>query len=199
MVKGLLKFSMQGISIKEPVKIRLRSYKTLFRRALPLENYEKAILGLIHENNGEYDYNVLGSLLGFAMLNNSSKGMRKDIAEVQIFESYLDNLKSNHLIQYNNQNVQLTFWGKKAISDQLKYLFYSGSIKVPEFFDIHLSETSTLFTYKEIGVEVKLTNEKVRNEAWDIESLEVPDEQIVNLFQQNRFNTNDKIIFDNIE
>jgi len=199
MARSLLKFNMHSISIKEPVKIRLRSYKTLFRRALPLENYEKGILGLIHENNGEYDYNELGSVLGFAMQDNLPKGIRKDIAEVQIFEYYLENLKSNHLIQYNNQSVQLTFWGEKAISDQLKYLFYSGSIKVPEFFDILLSEKATNFTFKEIGVEVRLTDEILYNDAWNLEKLDLPDEDIVNQFHQNRFNKNDEVLFDSIE
>ncbi|WP_296622588.1 DarT ssDNA thymidine ADP-ribosyltransferase family protein, partial [Marivirga sp.] len=190
---------MELRSIIEPVKIRLRSFKTLFRRALPLEKHESAILGLIHSNNGEYGYKGLGSLLGFAMQEDAGKSIRKDTAEIQLFDSYLENLKSNHLIQYDTQSIELTYWGQKAIRDRVKYTFYSCNIQVPEFFDIYISGESTLFPFKEIGVEVRISNEKIQEKAWEMENLEVPDQQILNQFDQNRFNINDKIIFDSIE
>lgn len=199
MVKNLLKFSMQSISIIEPIKIRLRGYKTLFRRALPLEKHEKAILGLIHQNNGDYGFSELGTVLGFAVADNPSLHVRKDVAEIQLFESYLENLRSSHLIEYNNQSVRLTFWGEKAINDDIKYLFYSGNIQIPEFFDIELSNEASDFTFKEIGVEVRLTNEQNLNKAWDLAELEAPDHNLVNQFHLNRLNKNDEIIFDSIE
>lgn len=199
MVKNLLKFSMQSISIIEPIKIRLKGYKTLFRRALPLEKHEKAILGLINQNNGSYGFVELGTVLGFAIEDNTDLHIRKDVAEIQLFESYLENLKSSHLIEYNNQSIQLTFWGEKAITDDLKYSFYSGNIQIPEFFDIDLSNEASDFTFKEIGVEVRLTNEHNLDKAWDLTELEAPDHTLVNQFHLNRLNKNDEIIFDSIE
>lgn len=199
MVKNLLKFSMQSISIIEPIKIRLKGYKTLFRRALPLEKHEKAILGLINQNNGSYEFIELGTVLGFAVADNPELQVRKDVAEIQLFESYLENLKSNHLIEYNSQSIQLTYWGEKAINDDLKYSFYSGNIQIPEFFDIELSNEASNFTFKEIGVEVRLTNEQNLNKAWDLAELEAPDHNLVNQFHLNRLNKNDAIIFDSIE
>ncbi|MCH8479068.1 MAG: hypothetical protein LAT56_14170 [Wenzhouxiangella sp.] len=190
---------MQSISIIEPIKIRLRGYKTLFRRALPLEKHEKAILGLIHQNNGDYRFSELGTVLGFAVADNPDLHIRKDVAEIQLFESYLENLKSSHLIEYNNQSIQLTFWGVKAITDDLKYSFYSGNIQIPEFFDIELSNESSEFNFKEIGVEVRLTNEKNLNKAWVLNDLEVPDINLVNQFHLNRLNKYDDILFDSIE
>lgn len=199
MVKNLLKFSMQSISIIEPIKIRLKGYKTLFRRALPLEKHEKAILGLINQNNGSYEFIELGTVLGFAVADNPELQVRKDVAEIQLFESYLENLKSNHLIEYNSQSIQLTYWGEKAINDDLKYSFYSGNIQIPEFFDIELSNEASDFTFKEIGVEVRLTNEQNLNKAWGLAELEAPDHNLVNQFHLNRLNKNDAIIFDSIE
>lgn len=199
MVKNLLKFSMQSISIIEPIKIRLRRYKSLFRRALPLEKHEKAILGLIYQNNGDYGFSELGTVLGFAVEDNPELQVRKDVAEIQLFESYLENLKSNDLIDYNNQSVRLTFWGEKAINDDCKYSFYSGNLQIPEFFDIALSNEASDFTFKEIGVEVKLTNEQNLNKAWDLAEFEAPDPNLIHQFHMNRFNKNDEIIFDNIE
>lgn len=199
MVKNLLKFSMQSISIIEPIKIRLKGYKTLFRRALPLEKHEKAILGLINQNNGSYGFIELGTVLGFAVEDNADLHIRKDVAEIQLFESYLENLKSSHLIEYNNQSIQLTFWGEKAITDDLKYSFYSGNIQIPEFFDIELSNEASNFTFKEIGVEVRLTNEQNLDKAWDLSELEAPDLNLVNQFHLNRLNKKDEIIFDSIE
>lgn len=199
MVKNLLKFSMQSISIIEPIKIRLKGYKTLFRRALPLEKHEKAILGLINQNNGSYGFIELGTVLGFAVEDNTDLHIRKDVAEIQLFESYLENLKSSHLIEYNNQSIQLTFWGEKAITDDLKYSFYSGNIQIPEFFDIELSNEASNFTFKEIGVEVRLTNEQNLYKAWDLIELEAPDHNLINQFHLNRLNKNDEIIFDIIE
>jgi hypothetical protein len=190
---------MQSISIIEPIKIRLRGYKTLFRRALPLEKHEKALLGLIHQNNGDYGFSELGTVLGFAVADNPSLHVRKDVAEIQLFESYLENLRSTHLIEYNNQSVRLTFWGEKAINDDIKYSFYSGNIQIPEFFDIELSNEASDFTFKEIGVEVRLTNEQNLNKAWDLAELEAPDHNLVNQFHLNRLNKNDEIIFDSIE
>jgi hypothetical protein len=190
---------MQSISIVEPIKIRLKGYKTLFRRVLPLEKHEKAILGLINKNNGSYGFIELGIVLGFAVEDKPELQVRKDVAEIQLFESYLKNLKSNHLIEYNNQSVQLTFWGEKAINDDIKYSFYSGNIQIPEFFDIELSNEASDFTFKEIGVEVRLTNEHNQNKAWDIAELEAPDHYLVNQFYLNRLNKNDEIIFDSIE
>ena len=199
MVKNLLKFSMQSISIIEPIKIRLKGYKTLFRRALPLEKHEKAILGLINQNNGSYGFIELGTVLGFAVEDNADLHIRKDVAEIQLFESYLENLKSSHLIEYNNQSIQLTFWGEKAITDDLKYSFYSGNIQIPEFFDIELSNEASNFTFKEIGVEVRLTNEQNLDKAWDLSELEAPDLNLVNQFHLNRLNKKDEILFDSIE
>ncbi len=190
---------MQSISIIEPIKIRLRGYKTLFRRALPLEKYEKAILGLIYQNNGDYGFSELGIVLGFAVADNPDLHIRKDVAEIQLFESYLENLKSSHLIEYNNQSIQLTFWGEKAITDDLKYSFYSGNIQIPEFFDVVLSNEASEFTFKEIGVVVRLTNEQNLNKAWDLNDLKAPDNNLVNQFHLNRLNKNDEIIFDSIE
>ncbi|MGC6415067.1 MAG: DarT ssDNA thymidine ADP-ribosyltransferase family protein [Bacteroidia bacterium] len=199
MVKNLLKFSMQSISIIEPIKIRLKGYKTLFRRALPLEKHEKAILGLINQNNGSYGFVELGTVLGFAVEDNTDLHIRKDVAEIQLFESYLENLKSSHLIEYNSQSIQLTFWGEKAITDNLKYSFYSGNIQIPEFFDIELSNEASNFTFKEIGVEVRLANEQNLDKAWDLSDLDAPDLNLVNQFHLNRLNKNDEIIFDSIE
>src|SRR5690606_5294635 len=199
MVKNLLKFSMQSISIIEPIKIRLKGYKTLFRRALPLEKHEKAILGLNDQNNGSYGFIGLGTVLGFAVEDNTNLHIRKDVAEIQLFESYLENLKSSHLIEYNRQSIQLTFWGEKAITDNLKYSFYSGNIQIPEFFDIDLSNEASNFTFKEIGVEVRLTNEQNLDKAWDLTELKAPDHNLVNQFHLNKLNKNDEIIFDSIE
>ncbi|MDG4950779.1 DUF4433 domain-containing protein [Weeksellaceae bacterium KMM 9724] len=190
---------MQNIFIIEPIKIRLRGYKTLFRRALPLEKYEKAILGLIHQNNSVFGFSELGAVLGFAVEDNPNLHIRKDIAEIQLFESYLKKLKTSHLIEYNSQSIQLTFWGEKAINDDCKYSFYSGNIQIPEFFDIELSNEASNFTFKEIGVDVRLTNEQNLNKAWDLAELEAPDTNLVNQFQMNRLKKNDEIIFDNIE
>lgn len=190
---------MQSISIIEPIKIRLKGYKTLFRRALPLEKHEKAILGLINQNNGSYGFIELGTVLGFAVEDNTDFHIRKDVAEIQLFESYLENLKSNHLIEYNSQSIQLTYWGEKAITENLKYSFYSGNIQIPEFFDIELSNEASDFTFKEIGVEVRLTNEQNLNKAWGLAELEAPDHNLVNQFHLNRLNKNDAIIFDSIE
>lgn len=190
---------MQSISIIEPIKIRLKGFKTLFRRALPLEKHEKAILGLINQNNGSYGFIELGTVLGFAVEDNTDLHIRKDVAEIQLFESYLENLKSSHLIEYNNQNIQLTFWGEKAITEDLKYSFYSGNIQIPEFFDIELSNEASNFTFKEIGVEVRLTNEQNLDKAWDLTELEAPDHNLINQFHLNRLNKNDEIIFDSIE
>ena len=199
MVKNQLKFSMQSISIIEPIKIRLKGYKTLFRRALPLEKHEKAILGLINQNNGSYGFIKLGTVLGFAVEDNTDLHIRKDVAEIHLFESYLENLKFSHLIEYNNQSIQLTFWGEKAITDDLKYSFYSGKIQIPEFFDIELSNEASNFTFKEIGVEVRLTNEQNLDKAWDLAELEAPDHNLINQFHLNRLNKNDEIVFDSIE
>ena len=190
---------MQSISIIEPIKIRLKGYKTLFRRALPLEKHEKAILGLIYQNNGDYGFRELGTVLGFAVADNPDLNIRKDVAEIQLFESYLENLKSSYLIEYNSQSIQLTFWGEKAITENLKYSFYSGNIQIPEFFDIELSNEASNFTFKEIGVEVRLTNEQNLNKAWDLSELEAPEHNLVNQFHLNRLNKNDKIIFDSME
>ncbi|MHC5202479.1 DarT ssDNA thymidine ADP-ribosyltransferase family protein [Myroides sp. LJL119] len=190
---------MQSISIIEPIKIRLKGYKTLFRRALPLEKHEKAILGLINQNNGSYGFIELGAVLGFAVEDNTDLHIRKDVAEIQLFESYLEDLKSSHLIEYNSQGIQLTFWGEKAITDDLKYSFYSGNIQIPEFFDIELSNEASNFTFIEIGVEVRLTNEQNLDKAWDLTELETPDHNLVNQFHLNRLNKNDEIIFDSIE
>lgn len=190
---------MQSISIIEPIKIRLKVYKTLFRRALPLEKHEKAILGLINQNNGSYGFIELGTVLGFAVEDNIDLHIRKDVAEIQLFESYLENLKSSHLIEYNSQSIQLTFWGEKAITDNLKYSFYSGNIQIPEFFDIELSNEASNFTFKEIGVEVRLANEQNLDKAWDLSELDAPDLNLVNRFHLNRLNKNDEILFDSIE
>lgn len=190
---------MQSISIIEPIKIRLKGYKTLFRRAFPLEKHEKAILGLINQNNGSYGFIELGTVLGFAVEDNTDLHIRKDVAEIQLFELYLENLKSSHLIEYNSQNILLTFWGEKATTDDLKYSFYSGNIQIPEFFDIELLNEASNFTFKEIGVEVRLTNEQNLDKAWDLTELEAPDLNVVNQFLLNRLNKNDEIIFDSIE
>ena len=190
---------MQDISVIEPIKIKLKKYKTLFRRALPLEKHEKAILGLINQNNGNYGFIELGTILGFAVEDNADLHIRKDVAEIQLFESYLENLKFNHLIEYDNQSIQLTFWGEKAITDDLKYSFYSGNIQIPEFFDIELSNEASDFTFKEIGVEVRLRNEQNLDNAWDLTKLKAPDHNLVNQFHLNRLNKNDEIIFDSIE
>jgi hypothetical protein len=190
---------MESISISEPIKIRLKGYRTLFRRALLLEKQEKAILGLIYRNNGSYGFIELGTVLGFAVEDNTDNHIRKDVAEIQLFESYLESLKVSHLIDYNSQSIQLTFWGEKAITDDLKYSFYSGNIQIPEFFDIELSNGASNFAFKEIGVEVKLINEQKLDKAWDLTELEAPDPILVNQFHLNRLKNNDEIIFDSIE
>ena len=190
---------MQSISIIEPIKIRLKGYKTLFRRALPLEKHEKAILGLINQNNGSYGFIELGTVLGFAVEDNTDLHIRKDVAEIQLFESYLENLKSSHLIEYNSQGIQLTFWGEKAITDDLKYSFYSGNIQIPEFFDIEFTNKVSNFKFKDIGIEVKLTNEQIIKEPWNLAELEVPDINLINQFHINCLKKYDDIIFDSIK
>jgi len=110
---------MQSISIIESTKIRFRGYKTLFRRALPLEKHEKAILGLIYHNNGDYGFSELGTVLGFAVEDNPELQVRKDVAEIHLFDSYLENLKANHLIEYIKKSVPFTFWGETAINDHI--------------------------------------------------------------------------------
>jgi hypothetical protein len=190
---------MQRISITEPVKIRLREYKTLFRRFSPLEKQEKAILGLIYQNNGDYGFIELGNILGFAISDNPERLVRKDIAEIELFQSYLENLKSKHLIEFNDKSVQLTFWGEKAINDGCKYSFYSGNIQIPEFFDIELSNGVSDFSFNEIGVEIGLTNEQNQNKPWDLGKIDATDNNLINQFLHNRRNKNDEIIIDSIE
>jgi hypothetical protein len=198
-VRNRIELSMQSVSILEPIKIQLKSFKILFRRTLPLDNYEEAILGLIHENNGEYEYNELGALLGFAMQDIPSEKIRKDDAEIQIYSSYLEDLKSNYLIQYNSHKVHLTFWGEKALSDQVKYSFFSGNITIPEFYDIDITGRTNLFPYKELGVYAQLTNENTPKEYWDIESLEAQYIKITQQYFLNTIDDSDKIIIDHIE
>jgi hypothetical protein len=115
------------------LKFRLKKHRVHFRKPIPLKNYEKAILGIIANKEGELSYLELGRTLGFAIEDDRNSNIRKDKAEIEIFETYLNDLKCSHLLEFDREFIILSDWGLRALKENRKFGFYKGNIQIPNF------------------------------------------------------------------
>ncbi len=190
---------MNHLVTKYPFKVRKRSYPAKFRRAFALTDFETAILNLINIEKEGIDWEKLGLILGFGMADIPKLEVRKDIAEIEIYCDYLAQIKNYYLIDVEDEKVSLTNLGKHAVENKEKFKFYKGLIELPEFFDLTLSDKNKLFPFKDLGVEIKLSNESEVGKPYDLEDDTNDIALKAELFYKNRVNFNDKIIIDQID
>ncbi|TDQ33381.1 DarT ssDNA thymidine ADP-ribosyltransferase family protein [Zeaxanthinibacter enoshimensis] len=182
------------------VKLGLKNYKLKYRKTEALTKYEQAIIGLLHEQGGLMEWKELGEILGFAVAENLDEGVRKDYAEVGIFESYLDALQKVHLISRDEDCILLSEWGEVAVQEGVKHLFYNGLIRVPGFMELQQPDPPIIVSFAELGLELQLEEVKEFESPWPIASrMEAVDDDDVNRLINMGFHFQKNIFIDVIE
>jgi hypothetical protein len=104
-------------SITFPIEwtVKLTTYKIKYRKAFDINEVDESFCAIINAKGGQIDKDDFGKLLGFNLY---------DLAEMDIFNIYLYRLKKYNLIEVNNRNINLTGFGKEALTSQLKYEYY---------------------------------------------------------------------------
>ena len=111
-----------------------------FYETFPLDKIDNVIISAIQYYEDDISYNELATILGFNVFDDfeSIPKRYKDDAEISIFDSFLFMASKWGLISINNKTkkVEITNLGYKAINEQKKFKFYSGTKILFENFGI---------------------------------------------------------------
>jgi len=180
------------------LKFRLKKHRVHFRKPIPLKNYEKAILGIIANKEGELSYLELGRTLGFAIEDDRNSNIRKDKAEIEIFETYLNDLKCSHLLDFDREFIILSDWGLRALKENRKFGFFKGNIQIPEFFDIHCIDNPFIIPSWRFGLPVIISDSIQTESIWSSEpNFETLGNEL-EYFKEN-YRTDEDVFIDVIE
>ncbi len=188
---------MRDTFIFDFIKLRLKKHRVHFRKPLPLKKYEKAILGIIASKEGEVSYTELGKILGFAIEDDQLSNIRKDKAEIEIFEAYLYDLKRSHLLDYDSEFITLSDWGFRALEEDRKFGFYRGYVQIPEFFDIQCTDTFIIPSWR-IGLPAIISDSNQVNSIWPSKSNDDTLSNELQFFREN-YKVDEEIFIDDIE
>lgn len=181
----------------DQLKLRLRRHRIHFRKPLPLRKFEKAILGILSNANSCLGYVELGQILGFAVQSDSRIGLRKDSGEIEMYETFLNEINNSHLLKFDHETVCLTDWGIKALQEDRKFGFYTGYISIPEFFDINGADAPYVIPSWKMGFNVEILDVELTSDIW------LDDPTIVSEFEYQYFTENykseEKIFADKFE
>lgn len=152
--------------IRKDYSIRLVRHKLKFCRIYPVTDLDEVILELLNLHKGHLEFKDLGALLGFAVFDVPSENIHYDKAEVTILEDLLETLQRYHLITVgpaanDQREIQCTQWGRQALINKEKRLFFEGTITLPEHYLIEITKYENAhFPFKKFGVEAVIENPK---------------------------------------
>lgn len=90
---------MKIITTQKDWYINASACRILFRKIVPLTEFDEVLLNLLSVHDGKISKNELGLLLGFGMENRPKENIYQDEAEIKIFEHFCQELKRYFLIR----------------------------------------------------------------------------------------------------
>lgn len=157
--------------------VKSTSYQIHYRKAFDINEIDEVFCSIINAKGDQIEFLELGYLLGFNL---------QDLAEMDIFNVYLQELKEYSLITFFDKIIQLTELGQKALQSKLKYKYFFATT------DLFANQTSLgerfNFSFGSVfNIENRLSHEGEITE----EILDIPEvKQILQfqLFENNIYN-----------
>ncbi len=141
----------------------------------PLDDLSLVICSILAaKEDGHYDKQSLGVLLGFSVVNIVTETYY-DVAEYRVFEDLLSLVESEHLIRVDNYDIYLTKLGRISVKEGKHYQFFLGTQDVYEH-SMLKSETPTALLmfpyYKDMGIWTPLCEkQQIWPEDTDVEAI----------------------------
>lgn len=141
----------------------------------PLDDLSFVICSiLMTKENGHYDKQSLGILLGFSVANIDTETYY-DVAEYRVFEDLLSLVENEHLIRVENHDVYLTNLGRISVKEGKHYQFFLGTQDVYEHSMLKSEIPTALLMfpyYKDMGIWTPLCKkQQIWPEDTDVESI----------------------------
>lgn len=151
---------MSIISVEKDWPLKVSWYRVFIRKPVAFEPYDEIILELLAVHEGVLSKDELGMLLGFGMKDDPAANLFKDVAEIQLFDYFLQQLKQYDLISVSKDDdtqqelVEINYWGQHALEDHRKYTFYEAI--APVFDHLYLSyeeENDSFFPFYKLPID----------------------------------------------
>ncbi|MBS1652332.1 MAG: DUF4433 domain-containing protein [Bacteroidetes bacterium] len=103
--------------------VKSTSHLIQYRKAFNINETDEIFCSIINAKGNEIELSEFGNLLGFNL---------QDLAEKDILNIYLKGLTEYKLIEINQETIQLTEFGQKALQSKLKYKYYFATTELFE-------------------------------------------------------------------
>jgi hypothetical protein len=130
-----------------------------------IEDFDKIICNILHNNNNSLKEERIATILGFNVIDNFEVSPQRyaDKAELDIFRELIKTVIDWGLIIQEGSSYILTELGQKALLEEKKYKFYTGSKELfenPNFKSIDTNDNLFFPFNTALGVYSEITNKK---------------------------------------
>ncbi len=129
-----------------------------YRVAYPLTELDEILCQILASFNGKVDKAELGTLLGFNVKECAETSKYKDLAEEEIYHTYLAELYKYGLAGEEKNIVYLTPNGRESLSTGLKYLYTTAKTQLLQ--NVGIEENHPEFSFAELGLKNNLQVDK---------------------------------------
>jgi hypothetical protein len=157
-------------SVAEDIGFRTWSLKKTtcdisFYKEFQTEDIDRIVCSILNSNSGTLDENRFATILGFNVIDNYRSEPKRyaDFAELEVFREIIKSVIDWGLIVKVDDCYILTEFGEKALLEEKKYRFYSGSKILFENLNIKPtdSQVNLFFPFDSaLGVNSKITDER---------------------------------------
>ncbi|WP_229219055.1 DarT ssDNA thymidine ADP-ribosyltransferase family protein [Dyadobacter sediminis] len=101
--------------------VKSTSYEIFYRKAFDVEVTDEIFCTIISRRGNRTSISELGKILGFNL---------QDLAEADIFNTYLSGILEYDLIKIDQDSVELTEQGQHALTDKLKFKYFCAKTEL---------------------------------------------------------------------
>jgi hypothetical protein len=138
--------------------IKSTSYQVRYRKAFEINEIDEIFCSIINAKGNEIEFSELGNFLGFNL---------QDLAEYDIFNTYLKEIIEYNLITVSEEIIQLSGFGQEALRSKLKYKYFFTTTELYENQTANGEKFDFSFE-KVFDLENRLSLEReIKNETFD--------------------------------
>lgn len=103
--------------------VKLTSHQIRYKKAYDINEIDEVFCSIINAKGNRIKFSELAGLLGFNL---------QDLAETNVFETYLKGLTEFNLIKINKEVLHLTESGQESLQSKLKYKYFFAKTELFE-------------------------------------------------------------------
>ena len=112
--------------------IRQSQYIVNYRKAFSTTDVDEAICSILVSLEKQINELELAKILGFNIEDDLENGIYADVAELEVFQALIEQLKEFNLVQKTEQYIGITEDGISSLETGLKFKYFSSEATLYE-------------------------------------------------------------------